>query len=55
MKNGFKELSGKNGGEGFAKFEHKILNSPLFALNVDALNKLVAMCAYGVSKRAMTK
>jgi hypothetical protein len=56
MKSGFEELSKKSGGEGFAKFERKFLNSPLSALNVDALDKQhVAMCPYGVLKRAMTK
>jgi len=56
MKSGFEELFGKNGGEGFARFEHMFLNSPLSALSVDALYKQhVAMCPYGVLERTMIK
>lgn len=56
MKNGFEELFRKSGGQRSTIFECRFSNSPLFTLNVDALNKqLVAMCPYDVLEKVMTK
>lgn len=55
MKSGFGELFGKNGGKGSTKLGCKFLNSPLFALNVDASHNQIVVCPYVISNRTMTK